>query len=59
MLGFHADYASGDITCEDEEIAEAHWFNFRDSPNRPGGTAISGWLIDAFIEEKKAEHGDA
>ena len=53
MLGFHADYAGGDIVCHDGEIAEAHWFHYRDQPNVPGGTAISRWLIDAFIEEMK------
>jgi NAD+ diphosphatase len=57
MLGFHADYASGEIVCEDEEIAEAHWFDWDDLPNAPPGTAISRWLIDAFIEEKRAEKG--
>lgn len=52
MLGFHADYLSGEIVCNDEEIAEAHWFRYDDLPNRPGATAISGWLIDAFVEER-------
>ncbi len=52
MLGFHADYQSGDIVCNDEEIAEAQWFRYDDLPNRPGATAISGWLIDAFVEER-------
>lgn len=51
MLGFHADYLSGEIVCQDDEIAEARWFHVRDMPNIPGGTAISRWLIDAFVEE--------
>lgn len=51
MLGFHADYASGDIVCQDDEIAEAKWFHHSDLPNVPPGTAISRWLIDAFIDE--------
>ncbi len=57
MLGFHADYASGDIVCLDGEIAEARWFHFREMPNVPGATAISRWLINAFIEEMQARHG--
>lgn len=52
MLGFHADYQSGEIVCNDEEIAEAKWFRYDDLPNRPGSTAISGWLIDAFVQER-------
>ncbi len=57
MLGFHADYAGGDIVCQDGEIAEARWFHHREMPNVPGGTAISRWLIDAFIEEMRAGSG--
>ena len=57
MLGFHADYAGGDIVCVDEEIAEAHWYDWDKLPNIPPGTAISGWLIDAFVQEKRAAKG--
>ena len=53
MLGFHADYKTGKIVCEDDEIAEAKWFRYDDLPNVPGTTAISGWLIDAFVKECK------
>ncbi|MXW53565.1 MAG: NAD(+) diphosphatase [Gammaproteobacteria bacterium] len=53
MLGFHADYHSGEIACNDEEIAEARWFRYDNLPNRPGSTAISGWLIDKFVDEQK------
>lgn len=54
MLGFHCDYLGGDIVCQDQEIAEARWFKWNESPNMPGGTAISRWLIDAFIDEREA-----
>ena len=54
MLGFHADYASGDIVCQDGEIADARWFGVNDMPNIPPKTAISGWLIDAFVQELTA-----
>ena len=52
MLGFHADYAGGEIAFHDGEIAEARWFHFRDLPNVPNATAISRWLIDAFVQER-------
>ena len=52
MLGFHADYASGEIALLDGEIADARWFHYRDVPNVPGGTAISRWLINAFLAER-------
>ncbi|MCB1686406.1 MAG: NAD(+) diphosphatase [Pseudomonadales bacterium] len=50
MLGFHAQYAGGEICCNDEEIAEARWFRADNLPNIPPRTAISRWLIDAFLE---------
>jgi len=53
MLGFHADYADGDIRCQEGEIADARWFHYSELPGVPPGTAISRWLIDAFIEEKR------
>ncbi len=53
MLGYHADYAGGDIVCQEGEIADARWFRFDDMPNVPPPTAISRWLIDAFVNERK------
>jgi NAD+ diphosphatase len=50
MLGFHAEYAGGDIVCQEDEIADAKWFTRESMPNVPPGTAISRWLIDAFVE---------
>lgn len=51
MLGFHADYRDGEIVPQEGEIAEARWFHYRELPNVPGGTAISRWLINAFVDE--------
>jgi NAD+ diphosphatase len=51
MLGFHADYASGEIRCQEGEIADARWFHPSKLPMVPPGTAISRWLIDAFVAE--------
>ena len=57
MLGYHADYEGGDIVCQEGEIADAQWFRYDNLPNVPPGTAISRWLIDAFIEERQAQGG--
>ncbi len=51
MLGFHAEYEAGEIVCQEGEIADARWFTADSLPNVPPGTAISRWLIDAFISE--------
>lgn len=51
MLGFHAEYAGGDIVCQPEEIADAQWFTKDSMPQTPPKTAISGWLIEEFLEQ--------
>ena len=50
MLGFHAEYDSGEINIQEEEIADAQWFHHSDLPNPPAMMSISGWLIDDFIK---------
>lgn len=57
MLGFHAEYAGGDIVCQDAEIADARWFRYDDLPNIPPRTSISRWLIDAYVEPLMAGSG--
>jgi NAD+ diphosphatase len=49
MLGFHAEYAGGDIVCQAGEIADAQWFTKDNMPQTPPKTAISGWLIEEFL----------
>lgn len=50
MLGFHAEYAGGDIVCQEGEIADAQWFSVNNLPQIPPKTAISGWLIQEFVD---------
>ena len=49
MLGFHAEYESGEINIQQDEIADAQWFHYTNLPYRPAMMSISGWLIDDFI----------
>lgn len=55
MLGFHAEYDSGEITIQEEEIADAQWFHYTEMPNPPAMVSISGWLVDAYIKQLKSE----
>ncbi|MEM7080595.1 MAG: NAD(+) diphosphatase [Pseudomonadota bacterium] len=52
MLGFHAEYDSGEIVCQEGEIADAQWFTASNLPQIPPKTAISGWLIEEFVNRK-------
>lgn len=52
MLGFHAEYESGSLRLQEDEIAEADWFALDDLPLIPGKFAISRWLIDEFLSSR-------
>ena len=54
MLGFHAEYKSGDISIQEEEIADAQWFHYSELPNKPAMMSISGWLIAEHIKRMEA-----
>ena len=52
MLGFHADYVSGEIVVEPTEIEEAAWFDISDLPSVPSaGISVAGELIQLYKEE--------
>ena len=55
MLGFHAEYDSGEIDIQEEELSDAQWFHYNNLPNKPASISISGWLINDFI--RRAELG--
>ena len=53
MLGYHAEYLSGEIQPDGKEIDEANWFNYKELPSVPSGKiSISGRLIEHFLEIK-------
>ncbi len=53
MLGFHAEYESGDICVDGEEITEANWDRFDQLPFVPLVSTLSGQLIDAFVKRHR------
>lgn len=52
MACFIADYESGDIKIDDDEIADAQWFRYDQLPLIPPLTTISGKVIEAFVKMK-------
>lgn len=50
MVGFVADYASGDITLTDDEIEEARWFTLDNLPILPSKRSIARYLIDNYCQ---------
>ncbi len=49
MLGFFAEYESGDFVLQEDEISDAQWFHYTDLPSIPGKVAISRWIIDTYL----------
>jgi NAD+ diphosphatase len=58
MLGYFADYASGDIKLDQQEIRSAHWFRYNQLPKTPLPTTLSGRLINAFVQERIRVNND-
>ncbi|MFK0311055.1 NAD(+) diphosphatase [Pseudomonas sp. NPDC090233] len=52
MLGFHAEYAGGDIVMQPDEIEDAQWFNVHDLPPLPAGRSIARYLIDLYVARR-------
>ena len=54
MLGFYADYPSGELTANPVEIEHARWFTAEELRERaakfPPNTAISGRLITDWLD---------
>ena len=51
MMGFYADYVSGDIVCQEDEIAEADWFRLNELPEIPPEQTLSGQMIRYLQQE--------
>lgn len=49
MVGFHADYAGGDIHLQQSEIAKGGWFNRNNLPQIPEKLSIARMLIDDWL----------
>lgn len=51
MVGFTADYVSGDIHVQREELQKAGWFNRTNLPKLPEKLSIARRLIDHWLGE--------
>ncbi|MCU4676384.1 NAD(+) diphosphatase [Catenovulum sp. 2E275] len=52
MVGFIAEYHSGEIKVDEKEILHADWYNLNDLPETPGIYSIAGQLIE-FVKHQK------
>lgn len=50
MVGFNANYVSGEIHLQQSEIAKGGWFHKNNLPNIPEKLSIARMLIDAWLD---------
>jgi NAD+ diphosphatase len=58
MIGFLAEYDSGEIKLDEREIVDAAWFNSANLPRLPGKISIARRLIDTYLAKQGAEYKD-
>lgn len=52
MVGFNADYVSGTIKIQQEELSNAGWFRRDNLPHLPEKLSIARKLVDNWLEEQ-------
>jgi len=52
MFGFHAQYKSGEIIPQPDEIEDAQWFSIHDLPPLPPKNSIARYLIDLYLAQR-------
>lgn len=52
MLGFIAEYDSGDIQIDTDELEDAQWYSIKKLPNLPSKISLSRRMIDTHIASK-------
>ncbi|WP_252272979.1 NAD(+) diphosphatase [Pseudomonas subflava] len=52
MLGFHAEYVSGEIVPQADEIEDARWFPIDQLPPLPMSRSIARYLIDLYVARR-------
>lgn len=54
MVGFTAEYASGEIREDGFEITHADWFGADELPSTPKGGSVAAKLINWFLQNQKS-----
>ena len=53
MVGFFAEYESGELKLQDDELSRGGWFNKHSLPTIPEKLSLARMLIDDWLERNK------
>lgn len=53
MLGYEAEYLSGDIVLQEKEIHDARWWHIDELPQYSSAFSISGYLVEEFVKSRR------
>lgn len=53
MVGFFAEYESGDLKLQESELSRGNWFNKNSLPTIPEKLSLARMLIDQWLEDHK------
>jgi len=56
MIGFTAEYESGEISVDGKEISEAGWYDANSLPELPGEMSIARKIINWFIQTQTTQY---
>lgn len=56
MIGFTADYSSGSLTLQEEELSRGGWFSRDSLPPLPDHLSIARHLVDAWLKGFKTQN---
>ncbi len=57
MLGYYADYVSGDAEADGDELSDLGWFSVENLPQIPPPGSIARRLIDDFVRKQGGQTG--
>ena len=55
MIGYFAEYQEGEISTDNDEIADAQWFHYTQLPDIPAKNTLSGKMIAEFVRQRSSE----
>jgi NAD+ diphosphatase len=56
MVGYLAEYESGDIVVQEDEIVDAYWFDLDNLPTLPSKLSIAGRLIEEVVKRHNKQN---